>query len=302
MRLISLRKILALAAGLLALAGGAAQAQDLTGTLARIKRDGQVRVGHRESSIPFSYYDHTGQVVGYSQDYSNLIVAAIKKELGLPALKVSLVPINSQNRIPRLLAGDYDFECGSTTNTLERQKQVGFSYTIFIVGARLLVHKDSGIRDFEDLKGKTVAVTAGTTSEELLSSRSDFRRLGLNIISAEDHGDSFRLVESGQAEAFFIDDALLAGERAEADNPKDWLIVGAPQSFEAYGCMFRKGDAKFKKLLNDTIIAAQESGAALKSYNRWFRSEIPLKSGSLNFDLSDVMKQLFASPNDKAFQ
>ena len=287
----------------LVLAGAAsAGAQETIDTLARIKRDGQVIVGHRESSVPFSYYDNSRKVVGYSQDYSSLIVAAIRNELNLPQLQVKLLPINSQNRIPLLLSGGYDFECGSTTNNLERQKQVAFSNTIFVVGTRLLAHKDSGVNDFEDLAGRTVAVTAGTTSEKMLFAMNEARNMDLDILSAQDHSDAFRLVESGRAAAFFIDDALLAGERAKAKTPGDWIIVGAPQSFEAYGCMFRKGDARLKKLADAAIAQAQASGAALKSYNRWFMSDIPPRNTSLNLEMSDVMKQLFASPNDKAFQ
>ena len=286
----------------LGLSFGVAQAQEIIDTLTKIKRDGQIIVGHRESSVPFSYYDNSQKVVGYSQDYSNLIVAAIKKKLNLPNLQVKLVPVTSQNRIPLLQNGSYDFECGSTTNNRERQKQVDFSNTVFVVSTRLLTHKESGINDFEDLAGKTVVVTSGTTSEKMIFAMNEAKNMGLNIISAKDHGDSFRTVESGRAVAFFIDDALLAGERAKAKNPRDWVIVGTPQSFEAYGCMLRKGDARFKKLIDDTITQAQGSGAALKSYNKWFMNEIPPKNVNLSFEMSDVMKQLFASPNDKPFQ
>ena len=290
------------AAALGLIPGGSAQAQNLNDTLARIKQDRQIIVGHRESSVPFSYYDNAQNVIGYSQDYSNLIVAAIKKALGMPDLAVKLVPITSQNRIPLLLNGSYDFECGSTTHNLERQRQVDFSNTIFIVSTRLLAGKDSGISDFEDLRGNTVVVTSGTTSEKMLFAINDDNDLRLDIISAKDHGDSFRTVESGRAAAFFIDDAILAGERAKAKNPKDWVIVGTPQSYEAYGCMFRKGDARLKKLMDDVIIQAQSSGAALKFYNKWFLNPIPPKNVNLEFEMADVMKQLFASPNDKAFQ
>ena len=295
------RMFLALA-GLALVSGGQALAQDLTDTLARIKKDGQIIVGHRESSVPFSYYDNAQNVVGYSQDYSNLIVEAIKKELRRPDLAVKLVPVTSQNRIPLLQNGSYDFECGSTTNNLERQNQVNFSNTVFIVGTRLLTYKDSGIKDFADLRDKTVVVTSGTTSEKMLFTMNDAEKMNISIISAKDHGDSFRTVESGRAAAFFIDDALLAGERAKARNPKDWVIVGTPQSYEAYGCMLRKGDAKFKKLVDGVIARAQGSGTALESYNKWFMNPIPPKGVNLEFEMSEAMKELFASPNDKAFQ
>ena len=191
----------------------------------------------------------------------------------MPNLQVRFVPITSQNRIPLLQNGTFDFECGSTTNNLERQQQVDFSNTFFIIGTRLLVNKDSGIKDFDGLKGKNVAVTSGTTSEKLLNKMNDEKGLAINIISVKDHGDAFRTVESGRAVAFFMDDALLAGERAKAKKPADWIIVGTPQSFEAYGCMVRKGDAQFKKLLDDVIAAEQSNGNAEKSFNRWFMWE-----------------------------
>jgi len=274
----------------------------LDDTLARIKRDGRIIVGHQESSVPFSYYDSAMNVVGYSHDYSNLIVEAIKEKLDLPDLDVKLVPVNSGNRIPHLQNGKYDFECGSTTNNLERQKQVNFSNTIFIVGTRLLTGRDSGINEFEDLRGKTVVVTRGTTSEKMLYEMNDADAMKINIISAKDHGYSFRMVESGKAAAFFIDDAILAGGRAKATNPGDWVIVGTPKTYEAYGCMLRKGDERLKELVDNVIAQAQSSGAAMGSYKKWFQSPIPPNSMNLDFQMSDIMKALFASPNDKAFQ
>ncbi|KGM26644.1 glutamate/aspartate ABC transporter substrate-binding protein [Photorhabdus luminescens] len=279
---------------------GAVQAEELTGTLKKIKDDGVIIVGHRESSVPFAYYDNQQKVVGYSQDYSNLIVEAVKKKLDMPNLQVKLIPITSQNRIPLLQNGTYDFECGSTSNNLERQKQVTFSNSIFIVSTRLLTKKGSGIKDFPDLAGKNVVVSAGTTSEILLNKLNDEKNMKMRIISAKDHGDSFRTLESGRAIAFMVDDALLAGERAKAKKPDQWEIVGTPQSREAYGCISRKDDLQFKKLIDETIVQAQTSGEAEKSFERWFKHPIPPKNLNLNFSLSDEMKALFKSPNDKA--
>ncbi|OCA53881.1 amino acid ABC transporter substrate-binding protein [Photorhabdus namnaonensis] len=279
---------------------GAVQAEELTGTLKKIKDDGVIIVGHRESSVPFAYYDNQQKVVGYSQDYSNLIVEAVKKKLDIPNLQVKLIPITSQNRIPLLQNGTYDFECGSTSNNLERQKQVTFSNSIFIVNTRLLTKKGSGIKDFPDLAGKNVVVSAGTTSEVLLNKLNDEKNMKMRIISAKDHGDSFRTLESGRAIAFMVDDALLAGERAKAKKPDQWEIVGTPQSREAYGCISRKDDLQFKKLIDETIVQAQTSGEAEKSFERWFKHPIPPKNLNLNFSLSDEMKALFKSPNDKA--
>jgi glutamate/aspartate transport system substrate-binding protein len=277
-------------------------AQELTGTLKKIKDAGSVTMGHRESSIPFSYYDDKQTVVGYSQEFSNRIVEAIKQELKLPSLLVKMLPITSQNRITLLQNGTIDFECGSTTNNTERQQQVAFSDTIFVIGTRLMTRKDSGIKDFPDLAGKNVVTTAGTTSERLLRKMSEDKKMNMSIISAKDHGESFLTVETGRAVAFMMDDALLAGERAKARKADDWVIVGTPQSYEAYGCMLRKEDPQFKKLVDGVISKLETSGEAEKFYKKWFQSPIPPKGLNLNFELSKEMKDLFKNPNDKAFQ
>ncbi|WP_165708488.1 amino acid ABC transporter substrate-binding protein [Pectobacterium polaris] len=291
---------LALSLLLLGTAASVAQAEDLAGTLKKVKDNGVIVIGHRESSVPFSYYDNTQKVVGYSQAYSDKIVEAIKKKLDAPNLQVKLLPITSQNRIPLLQNGTFDLECGSTTNNLERQKQAAFSNTIFVVGTRLLTKKDSGVKDFPDLADKTVVVTSGTTSEVLLNKLNEEKQMKMRIISAKDHGDSFRTLESGRAVAFMMDDALLAGERAKAKNANQWDIVGKAQSEEAYGCMLRKDDPQFKKLVDDTIAEVQTSGEAEKWFDRWFKQPIPPKDLNLNFALSDEMKALFKAPNDKA--
>ena len=285
-----------------ALASAAVSAEELAGTLKKINDSGVIVVGHRESSVPFSYYDNQQNVVGYSQDYSNHIVDAVKKTLNKPDVQVKLIPVTSQNRIPLLQNGTFDFECGSTTNNLARQQQAAFSNTIFVVGNRLLTGKDSGIKDFADLAGKNVVVTSGTTSEMLLNKLNDEKQMKMRIISAKDHGDAFRTLESGRAVAFMMDDALLAGERAKAKKPDNWVIVGTPQSEEAYGCMLRKDDPQFKALIDKTVSDAQTSGEAEKSYTRWFKQPIPPKNLNLNFELSDEMKGLFKAPNDKAFE
>ena len=284
----------------LGMAGSMAHAEDLTGTLKKIKDNGVVVVGNRESSVPFSYYDNQQKVVGYSQNYSNAIVAAIKQKLGAPNLQVKFLPITSENRIPLLQNGTYDFECGSTTNNLERQKQVDFSNTLFIIGTRLAVKKGSGIKDFSDLAGKTVVVTAGTTSEVLINKLNEQKQLKMNIITTKEHSDSFRMLETGRAAAFMLDDALLAGERAKAKNPSQWDIVGTPQSKEAYGCMLRKNDPQFKQLMDQTIAGIQTSGQAAKWYDTWFKQPIPPKHLNMNLEMSPDVQQLFKTPNDKA--
>ena len=280
-------------------AADAQKAEASADTLQKIKSSGVIVVGHRESSVPFSYYDNSQKVVGYSQDYSNQIVDAVKKQLNMPNLQVKMLPITSQNRIPLLQNGTFDFECGSTTNNAERQQQAAFSNSIFVVGTRLLVKKGGDIKDFKDLAGKPVVVTSGTTSEILLNKLNEKDNMKMRIISAKDHGDSFRTLESGRAVAFMMDDALLAGERAKAKKPDQWEIVGTPQSHEAYGCMLRKNDPAFKKLMDETIAKAQTSGESAKWFERWFNQPIPPKNMNMNFALSDDMKALFKAPNDQ---
>jgi glutamate/aspartate transport system substrate-binding protein len=275
-------------------------AEEPGGTLKKIKDSGVIALGHRESSIPFSYYDDKQQVVGYSQDIALRIVDAVKQELKLPGVQVKLVPVTSQNRIPLVQNGTVDIECGSTTNNLERQKQVAFSNTLFIVRTRLLTRKDSGIQDFPDLAGKNAVVTAGTTSERLLRKLNEEKKLGVKITSAKDHGESFLILESGRAAAFMLDDVLLSGELAKSRKPADWIVTGTPQSREAYGCSMRKEDKPFKALVDRTIATLETSGGILPIYEKWLQKPIPPKGLNLDFPLSDEMKALFKSPNDKA--
>jgi glutamate/aspartate transport system substrate-binding protein len=275
---------------------------DASATLKKIKESGSITLGHRESSIPFSYYDDKQQVIGYSQELMMKAVDAVKQELQMPNLQVKFNPVTSQNRIPLIENGTIDIECGSTTNNAERQKQVAFSTNIFVIGTRLLTKKDSGIKDFADLAGKNVVTTAGTTSERLLRKMNEDKKMGVSIISAKDHGESFLTLETGRAVAFMMDDALLYGELAKAKRPGDWVVIGTPQSREAYGCMLRKNDVAFKKIVDEAIAKTMKSGEAEIIYAKWFMNPIPPKGLNLNFPLSEDMKALYKNPNDKYFE
>ena len=299
-----MRKTLTLAAAAVigsALCAAPVLAQE-SPTLKKIKDTGSITLGHRESSIPFSYYDDKQQVIGYSHEMMLKAVDAIKAELKLAKLDVKLMPVTSANRITLLQNGTVDMECGSTTNNLERQKQVGFSTSIFVIGTRLMAKKDAGVKDFPDLAGKNVVATAGTTSERLIRKMNEEKQMKMNIISAKDHGESFLTLESGRAVAFMMDDALLYGEMAKAKRPGDWVVVGTAQSKEAYGCMLRKDDAGFKKVVDAALTKAMTSGEAEKIYNKWFMNPIPPKELNLNMPLSDDMKALYKAPNDKAYE
>jgi glutamate/aspartate transport system substrate-binding protein len=291
----------ALATALSTAAALPAQAQE-SATLKKIKDTGSITLGHRESSIPFSYYDDKQQVIGYSHELMLKVVDSIKNELKLSKVDTRLMPVTSANRITLIQNGTVDIECGSTTNNLERQKQVGFSTTIFVIGTRLMAKKDAGIKDFPDLVGKNVVTTAGTTSERLIRKMNEDKKMGMNVISAKDHGEAFLTLETGRAVAFMMDDALLYGEMAKARKPADWIVTGTAQSKEAYGCMLRKDDPAFKKVVDAALTKALTSGDAEKIYQKWFMNPIPPKGLNLSMPLSDEMKAAFKAPNDKAFE
>ena len=276
-----------------------AAAANPNGTLQKIKDSGTIVVGYRDSSIPFSYVaDDPNQPMGYAHDLEMKIVEAVKENLNMPDLKVRYNLITSQTRIPLVQNGTVDFECGSTTNNIERQEQVAFSNGFFEIGTRLLTKADSGIKDFEDLKGKRLVTTAGTTSERYIRQYNDEKKLGTDIISAKDHGEGFLMLENGRADAFMMDDVLLAGEKAKAKNPDEWVIVGTPQSFEIYGCMMRKDDPEFKTVVNDALNKTFSSGEINSIYDKWFLNPIPPKNVNLKFEMSDNLKALIANPHD----
>jgi ABC-type amino acid transport substrate-binding protein len=290
-------------AGALLLAGlslGAAHADELTGTLKKVHDNGVIVLGTRESSIPFSYYDQNQNVIGYSQEIALKIVEAVKAKTGVSNLKVKTIPITSQNRIPLVQNGTIDFECGSTTNTFERENQAAFSDSIFLYGIRFITRKDSGIKDFPDLAGKTVATTAGTSDERLLRKMNEEKHMNMTIISAKDHAESFLNVTTGRAVAFVMDEPLLYGERAKAKDPQDYIVTGTPPVSENYACMLRRDDPQFKQLVDDTVSKMQTSGEMAKLYAKWFTQPIPPNGMNLEYPLSPEMKELFAHPNDKA--
>ena len=269
------------------------------GTLKKVKDGGVLVVGFRDASIPFSYYDTNQQPIGYSMDITNAIIEQIKSKTGVRNLEVRRIPITSQNRISLLQNGTIDFECTTTTNNEERARQVDFTNNFFQIGTRLLTRKDSGIRDFADLKGQTVVVGAGTTSERIIRAMNAEKNMDMKIISAKDHSESFLTLSTGRAKAMMMDDALLAGERAKTKDPENYVITGTPQSFENYACMVRKGDTELKALMNETIANLETSGEAAKIHARWFASPIPPKGLNLDFPMSAGVKKLFAHPTDK---
>jgi len=294
MRALSLAFIVTAAFALLP---SAASAQE--STLARIKSSGAITFGYREASFGFSYLDGGGKPVGYSIDICNRIVEAIKSELKLPAVEIKYQAVTSANRIPLVQNGTVDIECGSTTNLVERQKLVAFSPDIFRYNVRTLVKADSGIKSITDLQGKTVVTTAGTTSFRLLREADKGRNLEVNQLAGKDHTDSFLLVESGRAQAFVLDDILLAGQIANARNPKDFTIVGESLRTENQSLMFRKDDPEFKALVDRVVGGMMKSGEMEKLYGRWFTSPIPPKGININYPLNAETRDAFANPSSK---
>lgn len=298
-----MRKSLTVLALCLSVAGIVSPAHaQLTGTLQKIKDSGAVTVGHRESSVPFSYLDASQKPVGYAMDLCAKVVDAIKSELKLPNLQVNYQAVTSQNRIPLMQNGTIDLECGSTTNSVARQQQVGFSVAYFITSVRMAVRKESGIKDIGDLAGKPVVTTTGTTSDQLIKQNEKGKTIDVRNIYGKDHADSFLMVESGRAAAFVMDDILLAGLIASSKTPDAFEIVGPSLRDEPYGVMIRKDDAPFKALVDKTLVGLMKSGEAEKLYNKWFMSPIPPRNVNLNFPMSPALKAALQNPTDKGVE
>ena len=271
-----------------------AQAQ----TLDKIKKEGAITIGHRDSSMPFSYFDDKQQPVGYSMDICMKIADAVKAELKMPNLKVNLNPVTSATRIPLMANGTIDLECGSTTNNLDRQKQVSFAPTTFVTANRLVAKKSANITKLDDMKGKSLVSTSGTTNIKQVTELNGSRNLGMNIAAAKDHAEAFLMVETGRAVAFAMDDILLYSLVATSKTPADYAITSEALSVEPYGIMMRKDDAAFKKVVDTAVIDLMKSGEIEKIYTKWFMSPIPPKGINLNVPISAVLKKTFATPTD----
>jgi glutamate/aspartate transport system substrate-binding protein len=276
-----------------------AGAEELTGTLKNIKDTGAITLGFRDSSIPFSYLDDNQKPIGFAMDICYKIVDAVKKELKLDKLEVKLNPVTSATRIPLMANGTIDLECGSTTNNAERQKQVAFTNTHYLTASRYVFKKSTGLKSIDDLKGKTVVSTAGTTNIKQLTEANVAKSLGANIIPAKDHAEAFLMVETDRAVAFVMDDILLASLVAGSKSPDDYVISkDAFSKPEPYGIMLRKDDAAFKKVVDAATAALYTSGEGQKIYDKWFTQKIAPKGLNLNTPISAELKNEFAKPSD----
>jgi glutamate/aspartate transport system substrate-binding protein len=292
-----MKKTLLALSALFAVAGAAhAQAND---TLAKIKSTGKVVIGTRDSSAPLAYTTGDGKYTGYHVEICNRIVEALKSELKMPNLTTEYTLVTSQNRIPLVTNGTVDLECGSTTNNKTRQQQVAFAPTTYVTNVRIAVKGSSGINSIADLKGKKVATTTGTTSVQLLRKHERANGVNFEEVFGKDHADSFLLLESGRADAFVMDDNILAGNIVNAKNPADFKIVGETLSEEPIAIMYRKDDANFKKAVDNAVMSMMKSGEIEKLYNKWFMSPIPPRNVSVNMAMTPSLKNALANPNDK---
>ena len=278
---------------------GPLHAQSAGGTLAKIEETGEIRLGHRDVSVPFSYLDDKQTPVGFAMDICARIVDAVKDELKLPSLRTKLQPIQLGTQIPLIENGTIDVVCGPATNTLERQKVVAFSNTIFVSSIRAVVKKDGPIKTFEDLSGKPVSLTTGSTSIVLLSARAQEKNFQTRNILSSDHAASFLALTTGRSEAFVMDDILLAGLIANSPNPDSWRIIDDSLRTEPYGLIIRKDDPEFKALVDKTLVAIMKNGQFQDLYAKWFMSPIPPRNMNLNFPMPAPLKDAVAKPTDK---
>jgi len=287
-----------LALALLASATLAAPAVAQDGTLKKIKDSGSITIGHRDASLPFSYYDDKQQPIGYAMDLCMKIVDAVKAELKLPKLEVKYQLVTSANRIPLMGNGTIDLECGSTTNNIARQEQVWFTITHFVTANRWVAKKSSNVRKLADLKGKTIVSTAGTTNIKQITEINAAQGLGMNIISANGHPEAFQMVETGRAVAFVMDDILLAGLAAQSRSPNDYEISADALSVEPYGIMLRRDDKAFKAVVDKAMSDVYKSGQINPIYSKWFEKPVPPEGVNLQLPMGAAFKKVIANPTD----
>ena len=279
-----------------------AQAQDLTGTLKKIKDSGTIVLGTRESSGALAYTLGDGKYVGFHTEMGERIAKDIQRDLKLAKLDVKFQPVTSQNRIPLMQNGTVDLECGSTTNTAARQKDVAFAMTTYVEEGRIVVKANSPIKGIADLNGKTVATTTGTTSVQTLRKNKRAANMDFKEVFGKDHADSFLLLETGRADAFVMDGQILAGLVSKSKAPADYKILGEILSVEPIACMIRKDDPAFRKAVDDSIVAMVKSGELAKMYDKWFMQPIPPANTKVGLPLSDATKSAWANPNTKPME
>jgi len=287
-----LRFLLAAALIELLLASPVGRAQELTGTLKTIRESKSVTLGYRESSIPFSYVNKVDEPIGFSIDLCNAVVDEVSKELEGVEIAVKYRRVTAETRIPAVRSGEVDLECGSTTANFERKKEVAFSPIFFVAGTKLLVPRSSGISSYRDLRNKTVVVTAGTTNEAAVRAISEKQHLGIKILVAKDHGQSFDILKEGKADAFATDDVLLYGLVATTKSGDRYHVVGEYLSYDPYGLMYRKDDPDFAAIVDRTFSRLAQSRELVQLYNKWFQQRLPTGE-TLDLPMSPQLEEIF---------
>jgi glutamate/aspartate transport system substrate-binding protein len=274
------------------LAASSAGAQELTGTLKRIKETGSVTLGYRTSSLPFSYLGRRGEPIGYAIDLCKAVVEDIAAELDGMTLDIAYKPVTSETRIPAVVSGQIDLECGSTTSNVTRKKLVAFSPVYFVSGTKLLVKRGSGIRSWRDLGGKTVVVTSGTTNEAAIRAIAEKQQLAVNLVTGSDHQHSFDMLKAGAADAFATDDVLLYGLLAASKSGAAYHVVGDFLSYDPYALMFRKDDADFAAVVERSFARLASSREIVQLYDKWFLQRLPTGE-RLDLAMSPQLEELF---------
>lgn len=267
-------------------------------TLEKIREVGKIALGYRQASIPFAYLGDDQKPTGLSLDLCSAVADRIRSELRRPELQTEYVPVDASNRIPLLQNGTIDVECGSTTNTAERQKQVSFSVATYVASPRWLVSAASPITDLNGLEGQAIVITQGSLNVVTAGKILAEQKLNARIVQAKDHAESILMLRTGRASAWFEDDILVAGLVANSSDPKTFRMLPAIYAPTYYGLMTRREDPEFKALVDSVIKEKMASGEFNKLYSKWFEQPIPPKGQNLRLPMSEAMKARVASPSD----
>ena len=271
-------------------------------TLKKVDDNNKITVSYRESAVPFSYLSGSKKPIGFAVDLTEAIIADVRRALAKPGIEVAFIPVTAQNRIPLLVDGTYDLECGSTTNNSVRAKEVAFAISHFYTGTRLLAKKSSNIKGYNDLDKKVVVTTSGSTNEKVLRRYAADHNIDMQVVLAKDYDDAFKMVENDHAVAFAMDDILLYGLMSNSASPGVFEVVGDTLQVEPYGCMIRKDDPEFKKLVDGTMTRLMQSGEFTKMYGKWFESPIPPKNIALQMLMSEQLRNNLTELSDKPAQ
>ena len=268
------------------------------GVLDRIRSTGKITIGHRESSVPFSYFDAQKKPVGYAVDICLRLADAVRRKMELKVLATEYLMVTPSNRIAMVAEGKADLECGSTTNNAERRKTVAFTVPHYITGARYLVRADSRIEELTQFEGRRLVSTKGTTPLKAISQANRERLLRIDILEAPDHGRAVEMVEKGEADGFAMDDVLLYGLAAGRPDPSKFIVVGKFLTIEPLAIMLSKDDAEFKRIVDDEMKRMIRERELHAIYERWFMKPIPPKGTALNLPMNYLLKDFWKYPTD----